>query len=177
MHSSFHAPPTSTLTGIEEDGRQLFHTKYNCAKCHDPNSNPFNPGGGSEYGSVTTSSRNFPAMFNIGLDEVYKDKGLGAITGKPGDHGLFKVPTLKNISVTAPYMHDGRFKTLSEVIDHYSHGIKPNVNLSPLFRDFNGEPKKLNISAVEKAALIAFLNTLKDSDFLANPMYSDPFKK
>ncbi len=159
---------TSTLTGIEEEGRILFHTKYNCAKCHD--SDPSNPG---EYGAVTSPQ----AMFNIGLEQVYSDKGLGNITGKAGDQGLFKVPTLKNISLTAPYMHDGRFPTLGEVIDHYSHNIQPNENLSPLFRGFDGKPKKLNISPVEKKALIAFLNTLKDEDFLTSPMYSDPFKK
>ena len=171
--------PTSTLTGLAEEGRKLFHTKYNCAKCHDPK-NPDNPGGGDpgQYGTVTVPiSPDIPVMFNIGLDEVYSDKGLGNITGKAGDHGLFKVPTLKNISKTAPYMHDGRFKNLSEVLDHYSHDIKDNKNLSPLFRGFNGEPKKLNISPVEKQAIIAFLNTLTDPDFLTNPMYSDPFKK
>lgn len=176
--------PTSPLTGIEAEGRKLFHEKYNCAKCHDPGGDPSDPTDTDpgSYGSVTTppvtrDGKKVPVMFNIGLDEVYKDKGLGNLTGKPGDHGLFKVPTLKNISVTGPYMHDGRFKTLSEVIDHYSHGIKNNANLSPLFRGFNGQPKTLNISAVEKKALIAFLNTLKDPDFLTNPMYSDPFKK
>lgn len=168
VHNGGFPIKTSTLTGIEEEGRILFHTKYNCAKCHD--SDPTNPGG---YGIVTSAA----SMFNIGLDEVYTDKGLGNLTGKPGDQGLFKVPTLKNISVTAPYMHDGRFATLGEVIDHYSHNIKSNQNLSPLFKDFNGAPKKLNISPVEKKALIAFLNTLKDDDFLNSPMYSDPFKK
>lgn len=163
---------TSTLTGLEEQGRLLFHNKYNCAKCHDPD--PFNPG---QYGGPTTTTSDRPTMFNIGLDEVYKDKGLGAITKLPGDNGLFKVPTLKNISVTAPYMHDGRFKNLDEVLDHYSHGIQASQNLSSLFVGFDGQPKKLNISAIEKKALIAFLNTLKDNDFLTSPMYSDPFKK
>ena len=166
--NTFPSNTTSTLTGIEEEGRILFHTKYNCAKCHD--SNPQDPGG---YGVVTSPSQ----MFNIGLDEVYTDNGLGAITKKAGDKGLFKVPTLKNISVTGPYMHDGRFNNLGEVIDHYSHNIKPNNNLSGLFRNFDGTPKKLNIIPAEKAALIAFLNTLRDEDFLTSPMYSDPFKK
>lgn len=159
--SSFTAP----LTRLEEQGRQLFHTKYNCAKCHDPSNT-------GAYGTVTSPSQ----MFNIGLDENYTDNGLGAITRKPGDNGLFKVPTLKNISLTAPYMHDGRFATLAEVIDHYSHEIKPNQNLSTLFLNTNGTPKKLNINASEKTALIAFLNTLKDQDFLTSPMYADPFQ-
>jgi cytochrome c peroxidase len=160
---------TSTLTGMAELGRQLFHNKYNCAQCHDPQNS-----GGYDGGS---SSSSIIRMFNIGLDQVYTDNGLGAITGKPGDMGLFKVPTLKNISVTAPYMHDGRFATLNDVLDHYSHGIKPNANLSPLFRNIDGTPRKLNILSQEKEAIIAFLNTLKDDDFLTSPMYSDPFKK
>lgn len=156
---------TTTLTGLAEQGRQLFHNKYNCAKCHDPSNT-------GSYGAVTSPTQ----MFNIGLDEIYADNGLGAITRKEGDKGLFKVPTLKNISLTAPYMHDGRFATLSEVIDHYSHEIKPNQNLSSLFLNFDGTPKKLSINASEKSALITFLNTLKDEDFLTSPMYADPFQ-
>lgn len=157
--------PDPNLNALEEQGRQLFHTKYNCARCHDPSHS-------GSYGTVTNASQ----MFNIGLDEEYADNGLGALTKKEGDKGLFKVPTLKNISLTAPYMHDGRFKNLGEVIDHYSHNIKPNRNLSGFFLE-NGAPKKLNILPTEKSALIAFLNTLKDDDFLTNTMYSDPFKK
>jgi len=74
-------------------------------------------------------------------------------------------------------MHDGRFANLGEVIDHYSHSIKANRNLTSKFLGADGTPKKLNILPAEKAALIAFLNTLKDEDFLTSPMYSDPFKK
>jgi len=156
----------SNLSPLEAQGKILFHNKYNCAKCHDPSNS-------SSYGVATSPTQ----MFNIGLDEVYTDNGLGAITKKAGDQGLFKVPTLKNISVTAPYMHDGRFSNLGEVLDHYSHNIKPNKNLSGQFVNFDGTPKKLNILPTEKSALIAFLNTLKDDDFLTSAMYSDPFKK
>jgi len=164
-------PPVSTagdatLTPLERQGKFLFHSKYNCAQCHDPSNQ-------GSYGTVTSPTQ----MFNIGLDEVYADKGLGALTHLPGDQGIFKVPTLKNISLTAPYMHDGRFANLGEVLDHYSHNIKANANLSPKFLNVDGTPKKLNIQPAEKQALIAFLNTLKDDDFLTSPMYSDPFKK
>jgi cytochrome c peroxidase len=159
---------------IEELGKFLFHTKYNCAQCHDqkPHNNAPPPSTGP-YGPPDPSV----AMFNIGLDLISIDKGLGKLTGKPGDIGLFKVPTLQNIAFTAPYMHDGRFSTLSQVLDHYSHEIKPNANLSPLFKNFDGTPKNLNILPAEKDAIIAFLKTLKDEDFLTSPMYSDPFKK
>ncbi len=174
-----------SLTPVEEQGKSLFHNKYNCAKCHDQGGfgNPrftledptFNNGGGGSgpYGPATDPSQ----MFNIGLDQVYSDQGLARLTGRAGDEGVFKVPTLKNISVTAPYMHDGRFANLGEVLDHYSHGIQPNSNLSPLFRSLDGTPKKLNINPAEKLAIISFLNTLKDEDFLTSSMYSDPFKK
>lgn len=163
-----NTPNNSGLTELEATGRMLFHSKYNCAQCHDPSH-----GGGYN----TASNPAVTKMFNIGLDEVPNDAGLGAVTGKPGDRGLFKVPTLKNISLTAPYMHDGRFSNLGEVIDHYSHNIKESSTLSPLFRNADGSPRKLNIQPAEKLALIAFLNTLKDPDFLSNPMYADPFVK
>ncbi|HQQ93557.1 MAG TPA: cytochrome c peroxidase [Bacteroidia bacterium] len=152
---------------LAEQGRILFHNKYNCAKCHDPSNS-------GDYGGNTFNAQ--VGLFNIGLDEVYSDRGVGAVSGNPKEDGVFKVPTLKNISVTAPYMHDGRFKDLGEVLDHYSHNIKNNQNLSPLFRNLDGTPRKLNISAAEKIALITFLNTLKDPDFLSNEMYADPFK-
>ena len=157
---------TVILTDLQQQGKDLFHNTYNCATCHDPSNS-------GSYGTVSTPAQ----MFNIGLDEVYSDQGLGAITGRAGDKGMFKIPTLKNISLTAPYMHDGRYANLSEVLDHYSHGIAANANLSPQFRNFDGTPKKLNIAPAEKVALIAFLGTLTDNDFLNNPMYSDPFKK
>jgi cytochrome c peroxidase len=169
FESQQQTDPEANLSPIEKQGRFLFHSKYNCAKCHDPSHT-----GGYDGNTMIVDQ---PLMFNIGLDEVYSDNGLGKITGKEGDKGLFKVPTLKNISVTAPYMHDGRFNNLSEVIDHYSHNIKNNRNLTGEFRDFSGSPKKLNINSAEKQALIAFLNTLKDEDFLTSVMYSDPFKK
>ncbi|MBC7745770.1 MAG: c-type cytochrome [Flavobacterium sp.] len=172
MNSNGNSNGNDSLNELEEQGKLLFHNKYNCAQCHDRSGSKFgsNPGG---YGGGSDPSE----MFNIGLDEVYKDNGLGKITGKPGDKGLFKVPTLQNISVTAPYMHDGRFANLGEVLDHYSHGIKNNINLSSKFLNTDGTPTKLNITPVEKKAIIAFLNTLKNEDFLVNPMYANPFKK
>jgi cytochrome c peroxidase len=164
---------TTPPSNLVEMGQFLFHTKYNCAKCHDQKDNN-NPQPTGPYSNPVEPSA---AMFNIGLDQIYSDKGLGQLTGLPGDNGLFKVPTLQNISVTGPYMHDGRFKTLGEVLDHYSHDIKANQNLSPEFRNIDGTPKKLNILPAEKNAIIAFLNTLRNENFLTSPMYSDPFKK
>lgn len=175
----------SKLTDFEEAGKRLFHEKYNCAKCHDPlapvATTVFVPSGG--YGGGNTPVVTMPSgekmtfMFNIGLDLIPKDLGLGAITNIGGDKGVFKVPTLQNISVTAPYMHDGRFKTLEEVVDHYGHSVKDTRTLAPDFRNMDGTVKKLNISAIERNAIVAFLKTLKDEDFLTSPMYANPFKK
>jgi cytochrome c peroxidase len=180
-------PTLAEVQTLEDMGKFLFHTKYNCAECHDQQkiSNSLPPSSGTPvtepqpYSTPPAPEPGKPsnAMFNIGLDEVSIDKGLGNLTGISGDVGLFKVPTLQNIAFTAPYMHDGRFATLDEVLEHYSHNIKPNANLSPKFKDFDGNAKKLNILPAEKNAIIAFLKTLKDDDFLTSPMYSDPFKK
>jgi cytochrome c peroxidase len=156
---------TVGFTAEEKYGRFLFHTQYNCATCHDPS----HTGG---YGGEVSGR---PLMFNIGLDAVYTDQGLGAVSGRESDKGVFKVPTLLNIALTAPYMHDGRFQTLDEVLDHYSHNIQANPQLSSEFVATGGGAKKLNISLAQKKALIAFLNKLTTPDFISNPMYANPF--
>lgn len=101
---------------------------------------------------------------NNGITEAmnpndFQDKGFGETTGNPWDNGKFRVPTLRNIELTAPYMHDGRFKTLEEVIDHYDSGGKNGPNVSPLIRP-------LNLSEIHKRQLLAFLKTLTDPKFV-----------
>lgn len=175
----------ANLTDLEKAGKKLFHEKYNCAKCHDPlapvATTVFVPNGGYQGGSTpvvtTPTGEKITFMFNIGLDQTPKDQGLGAITNIGGDKGVFKVPTLQNVAVTAPYMHDGRFSTLEAVVEHYSHGINDTRTLAPFFRNLDGTVKTLNISTIERDAIVAFLKTLKNEDFLTSPMYSDPFKK
>jgi cytochrome c peroxidase len=107
---------------------------------------------------------------NTGLDDdtAHTDGGVGDITLNPRDVGHFKSPSLRNVEVAGPYMHDGRFATLEAVIDHYSSGGKKHPN-----RDVRIQP--LNFTASEKAALIAFLQTLTDRKFLEDPKFSDPF--
>jgi len=112
-------------------------------------------------------------FFNNGLQEAsdlesIPDKGRGLITGDPADNGKFKPPTLRNIALTAPYMHDGRFKTLPEVLDHYANGGKNSPNKSTFM--FN-----LKLTESEKSDIIAFLLTLTDSTTLTNPAYQNPF--
>lgn len=109
-----------------------------------------------------------------GLDAVPKDKGLGGVTNLSQDMGTFKAPSLLNVAVTGPYMHDGRFKTLEEVIDHYSEGVRfDNPNIHPQMAAHGGI--QLNLTAKQKEDLVAYLRSMTDSVFLTNPAYSNPF--
>ena len=115
---------------------------------------------------------------NNGLDFEYADRGVGAIVRDVNMDGVFKVPTLRNISLTAPYMHDGRFGSLVEVLDFYSSGIQDHRNLDFRLKDLNtGKPRKFNFSDADKRDLILFLNTLSDQNFLSEEKYSNPFKR
>jgi len=114
--------------------------------------------------------------FNNGLDSVadlnsFKDLGLGAVTKRPFDNGKFRAPTLRNIALTAPYMHDGRFQTLEEVINHYNEGVHYMDNVDPLLL----KPEGLGMNEQHKKDLLAFLHTLTDTSFVNNPTYQSPF--
>lgn len=115
---------------------------------------------------------------NNGLESIAIDSGQNLITGDPNDIGKFRVPTLRNIALTAPYMHDGRFRTLGEVIEHYNSGVQPSATLDDRLTTtltIGGPPVQMNMTAYEKSALIAFLNTLTDQTFINDPKFSDPF--
>ncbi|WP_232323388.1 cytochrome-c peroxidase [Photobacterium sp. J15] len=103
-----------------------------------------------------------------GLDaDTSSDPGAGG--------GFFKSPSLRNIAVGAPYMHDGRFATLMDVVEFYNSGVQAHPNLSPDLRDSRGRPVRFNLSQEEKEALVAFMETLTDETFLTNPIFADPF--
>jgi len=113
-------------------------------------------------------------FFNNGIQSVnsledFPDKGLGAVTGILQDNGKFRAPSLRNIELTAPYMHDGRFETLEEVIDHYNSGGHIANNLDPLIRP-------LLLNEQQKKELLIFLKTLTDEDFINNPLFQNPFE-
>ena len=109
---------------------------------------------------------------NNGLDATFTDLGRGAITGNPNDNGKFKVPTLRNIEFSAPYMHDGRFATLDDVINHYSHTIEMSPTIDPLIEfAFQGG---VQLDAQEKNLLKQFLLTLSDEEFINNPAFKEP---
>jgi cytochrome c peroxidase len=116
------------------------------------------------------------AFHNIGLDSVFtgSDQGRFLVTGNPMDMGAFKASTLRNIAQTAPYMHDGRFATLEEVVEHYNSGVKPSPSLDPIMTK-PGKETGLNLSPQQKADLVAFLNTFTDQTFLTDTALASPF--
>jgi cytochrome c peroxidase len=109
---------------------------------------------------------------NNGLDANFADLGRALVTKNANDNGKFKVPTLRNIALTAPYMHDGRFATLDEVIDHYSHQIQISPTIDPLI-EFSGQGG-VQLDAQEKFLLKKFLLTMTDMNFVNNPKFKDP---
>jgi len=167
MGSKFHAAEFGMVaySALEQQGRDLFFNKYDCESCHriqDP----------SGYDQTATDNQKF---VNIGLDLSSPDQGRADVTGNPEDIGRFKIPNLNNITLTAPYMHDGRFATLDEVLDHYSFGVKNSANLDERLKNENGNPMVLSITEEEKTAMKAFLLTLQDNSFVTDPKFSDPF--
>ncbi len=134
----------------EQNGYQIF--KNNCAACHT---------------EPLFTSGEF-ANNGIGIDSLLNDKGRMRITQKKEDAFKFKVPTLRNIEFSYPYMHDGRFKKLKEVFNHYTNGIKKTETLDVRLQ--NG----IILSAIEKVDLMAFLLTLSDKEFLFDPKFGYP---
>ena len=120
------------------------------------------------------------AFANNGLDAVSSDPGRWRLTGLPADSGSFKIPTLRNIGFTSPYMHDGRFATLREVVDFYSDGIQPHPYLDERLGE-NGfgspgqAPYQLNLTETEREALVDFLRTFDDTVMVSAEWLSDPF--
>jgi len=190
---------TEGLTASEKLGKSVFFSKGLCSNCHHIEPTNFNPNdsinSGGGYGFTDESH-------NTGLNEIDTDLGVGAITNISSQNGAFMIPALLNVEFTAPYMHDGRFKTLEEVVEHYNSGIKNNPNLDPILRGFNpnmtdlqilqlldinhdGEiemsefsqlpPVKLNLSSAEKKGLVDFLKTLSDPSIFSEPKFSNPF--
>jgi cytochrome c peroxidase len=114
-------------------------------------------------------------------DDANLRDGLMAVTQNPAHRGFFKVPSLRNIAVTAPYMHDGRLQTLEDVMQHYNDGAKRSATLDPLIFEADNAPSGqspeigLNLTVPEIEAVIAFLHTLTDEQFLTDPRFSNPF--
>ncbi|MFN0031416.1 MAG: cytochrome-c peroxidase [Flavobacteriales bacterium] len=111
-------------------------------------------------------------MHNNGLDNSFEsDAGQAAITGNPLDSGKFKTVSLRNVELTAPYMHDGRFTTLDEVLNHYNTGGQISTTIDPFMEAAGGG---LFLTDIDKLAIIEFLKCLTDTAFMNNPAFSDP---
>lgn len=145
----------SALTTEELRGKDLFFTRAHCVDCHEP---PL-----FEHHDVS----------NIGLDSTMVDGGMGERTGTPWHMGRFKTPTLRNIAVTGPYMHDGRYATLEEVVDFYADEVHTaSPTLDPHMQPWvKGE---VRLSAQDRVDLVAFLHALTDSAFLAELRFGPP---
>ena len=169
-------------TALENLGKDVFFRKFFCSQCH---------GGDNFIGGILQPS-------NIGLDEFSSDYGVAGTdfeTGMP-NNGKFKVPSLRNVAVTGPYMHDGRFQTLEQVIDFYNSGINAHPQLSPELRqqsivgntmgpvinhdqvpvDGRIVPIRMHMTGEERAGILAFLRTLTDYHMMNDPKLSDPFQ-
>jgi cytochrome c peroxidase len=159
----------ANFTREENRGKTLFMNR--CATCHLP----------GPQGAIF-ATRN-PQNNGLDLDANVPDLGVADVTFDRNAAGRFKSPSLRNIEYTGPYMHDGRFAKLEDVIEHYSTGIKLHPNLDNRLRNAGGgfpgpnrQTRGFQFSTAEKAALLAFLKTLSDKKFITDPKFSDPFE-
>lgn len=146
------------LTESELRGFEIYTTeKGDCFHCH---------------GSILFTGFDYE---NNGLQKTVIDQGVGGVNGIATDIAKFKPPTLRNIALTAPYMHDGRFNNLKEVIEFYNSGVNQHSpNISPLMLKANRKDGSLHLSAQDKSDLLAFLLTLSDPFFIENLDYRKP---
>jgi cytochrome c peroxidase len=177
----------ANFTASELRGKDLFMKKLHCGNCH----------GGDNLNTAISGEESF----NIGLDVVYNDNGVGLRTGDRNKNGAFKVPSLRNVELTGPYMHDGRFKTLEEVVEHYNQNMKLHENLFPSLRSFTWEGnggglnsggsigwgssntnnsfntiRGLQLTPQNKTDLVAFMKTLTDQKMVNDERFSSPFE-
>lgn len=158
-------------------GMNIFFGKGSCYNCHSgPDFNdrggffdPFFPPNGSGFGWAQD-------IADIGLDKEYADVGMGVFD--PALVGVFKIPSLRNVALTAPYMHDGRFETLEDVVNHYNSGIKRSPNLDDILKSWeSGDAIKLGLTDNETSALISFLHSLTDESYMKDERFADPFPR
>lgn len=140
----------ANFTAEENRGRQLFMTDV-------------------RQGGAGCAACHRPPTFALAADA--RSNGLDA-----GETRLFKAPSLRSVGLTGPYMHDGRFATLAEVVDFYASGVRDGPALDPRLRE-GREPRRLDLGAADRAALVAFLKTLDDPVLTTDPRFSDPFRR
>ncbi len=145
----------SVFTEEEQAGFDLFQSK--CASCHK----------GTLFTDQSYRNNGLP------IDPEYNDIGRKRVSGLEEDIYKFKVPTLRNVRLTFPYMHDGRFFTLRQVLDHYSDGMVDHETLDPMFRDTENNVEGIPMTDIEKEQIIAFLETLTDDDYINDNRFSE----
>jgi cytochrome c peroxidase len=172
----------ASFTAGEQRGRDLFFSnKAGCSQCH----NGFNFNDQVVEASSQAIQKPFHniGLYNVGGTGAYPEpnRGVMELSGLFKDMGAFRAPSLRNVAVTAPYMHDGSVATLEEVVDIFAEGGR-NVTTGPYAGDGRLNPYKsalirpLGLTAQDKADLVAFLKTLTDTQFLTDPRHADPFK-
>ena len=158
--------PFPNFTPIENLGKNIFlgprsEGGRGCIDCH------------STEGFVSISAG--PVSNGLDSPNEAEDPGYYAVTQNPNHLNTFKSPALKNIAVRPPYMHDGRFSTLEEVIEHYNSGVQAHPNLNFSLLDINGNPVQMGMTDEEKLALKRFMETMTDGPMLSDEKFSDPF--
>lgn len=158
--------------GFPEDDEQNGNLMYNNLSALLPDAQCFHCHGGS----LLTQNEYFDNGIEAGIANIneYPDKGRGKITNKDIDYGKFRAPTLHNIALTAPYMHDGRFATLREVLEHYNTGVHDTPNLDRAFLK-TPELGGMGLTNAQVDDILLFLATFTDSDLTTDPRYSSPF--
>ncbi len=171
-------PAFSNFTVEENQGKALFFGRAGCAVCHLDSGPPAGPPTGRPNQALffieIATNNGLDAQVNVG------DDGVGDVSGRSNDLGRFKSPSLRNVAVTGPYMHDGRFTTLTQVIEHYNSGVQAHPNLDVRLRTSPTGPivpRRLGLSAAEVQQLAAFLGTLTDDALLKDSKFSDPFRQ
>ncbi len=193
--------PFANFTEQENEGKRLFFGEARCATCHvdggqrDDESDlfdlQFSPERQSAFffmnrpvvnGIDTEPYEASGTTIGIGNGQLVStpgikfdaDGGVGLITGVQNEIGRFKSPSLRCVDVTGPYMHDGRFRTIEAVVEHYNWSIRPHMNLDPRLQKLDNSGIALPQTEID--ALVAFLKTLTDQTLLNDPKYSDPFE-
>lgn len=142
--------PFPNYTAVEERGKALFLRPV-------------------AQGGANCAVCHVPPTFALTADSLSTGLDLG-------ESRIFKAPSLKNVAVTGPYMHDGRLATLEDVVDFYINGIRDGSSLDPRLRNPNGSPQVLNLTTADRDALVAFMRTLTDTAFLTDRKFVDPFR-
>ncbi|MFK7972625.1 MAG: cytochrome-c peroxidase [Bacteroidia bacterium] len=159
----------ANFTEVEKRGKDLFFGIAGCSQCHNgPDLRQWMPPWGSQWEETWA---------NVGLESTPVDEGAGSHTAD--QIGVFRAPSLRNVALTGPYMHDGRFANLQDVVNHYNEGVVASEHLDWRLAEpnFTDEPaaKRLGLSQNDQTALIAFLETLTDKQLIQDEKFSDPF--